>query len=280
MMNTSEYLESRAYVLENAGLEDTEVMDGLTPQALTAYLSQSCRSVADANSEVHLDTFRAILKETPKLRLTPKEVLIFEANFLTPKAIKISWEKMLPWAYQCLLCLRKECKIGRRIGLAALQCIRNGKMRDQFKMSLVEAAEHLLGVVKLQNKSGIIMATFPDAEKYYAAEVDSSLVGKKKVEVAYSSIRITVRNHSSIDSMIVDVNGILENIGIGYPTTFTLQATEVESAANSLQIMPCVVRIPSVAEVDDEVAQSFCDQFAHNVFAKYDTNRNVMVLMI
>lgn len=79
-LNSSEYLESRAYVLENSSLSDIEILDGLTPQIFLAHLTLSCPAAADANGDVFLDTFRAIMGETPKLRLTIKEILIFESK--------------------------------------------------------------------------------------------------------------------------------------------------------------------------------------------------------
>jgi hypothetical protein len=80
-MNSLSYLESRAFVIENAtSLSEMDGLDGLTPDLFSSFITQACRPISDNNGEINLDTFRAILRETPYMRLTQKEVLIFESK--------------------------------------------------------------------------------------------------------------------------------------------------------------------------------------------------------
>ena len=267
-MHSSEYLESRAFVLENSSLNELQVMDNLTPEMLDNYLSQSCRSVADANGDIHIDTFRAILRETPKLYLTSKEVLIFESNFLTGHPTKVHYAPILPLAYGVLHDIRKECKIGRRIGLAALQCIHNKKIKESFKKSLMDTAEHLLGVVKIQNRSGIIHATFPDATKYCSAEVDNALIGKRSIQSTFEDVRIPVQNHRDVESLCITLHASLATEGIGLPTFFTISVDQ--ALHGEFTFAEYSARVPSIAEVDEEVAEAFCSNAVGHVFAVYD----------
>ena len=267
-MHSSEYLESRAYVLENSNLSELQVMDGLTPEMLETYLSQSCRSVADANGDIHIDTFRAILRETPKLYLTSKEVLIFESNFTNGHPTKVHYLPILPLAYSILYDIRKECKIGRRIGLAALQCIRNKKIKESFKKSLMDTAEHLLGAVKIQNRSGIIHATFPDAAKYCSAEVDNSIIGKRSIQSTFKDVRIAVQNHQEIKSIPVTLHASLGSEGIGLPTWLTISVNQ--ASTSEFTFAAYTARVPSIAEVDEEVAEAFCSNAVQHVYAMYD----------
>ena len=277
-MHSSEYLESRAFVLENSNLCKSQVMENLTPEMLGTYLSQSCRSVADANGDIHIDTFRAILRETPKLYLTSKEVLIFESNFLNGHPTKVHYEPILPLAYDCLYEIRKECKIGRRLGLAALQCIHSKKIKDSFKKSLMDTAEHLLGVVKIQNRSGIIYATFPDAAKYCSAEVDNSVIGKRSVRSTFQDVNVPVQNLMDINSLCITLHASIESKGIGLPTILTLSVDQ--SAMSEFAFAEYSARVPSIAEVDEEVAEAFCNNAIQNLFAVYDTADNRIILKL
>ena len=277
-MHSTEYLESRAYVLEKANLDELQVMDNLNSDMLGTYLTQSCRSVADANGDIHIDTFRAILRETPKLYLSSKEVLIFESNFVSGHPTKIHYEPILPWAYDCLYDIRRECKIGRRIGLAALQCIHSKKLKESFKKSLIDTAEHLLGVVKIQNRSGIIYATFPDATKYCSAEIDSSAIGKKTFISTFEHVKVPVQNFRDMEILSLTLRASLESKGIGLPTFLTISVDP--NAPSEIMFADCTVRVPSIAEVDEDVAEAFCRNAVENISAVYDNMDNRIILKL
>lgn len=191
-------------------------------------------------------------------------------NFVGPHVQKVRWEATLPWAYHCLLNIRRECKIGRRIGLAALQIVSDKKIAPYFRQVLVDLSENLLGLVKLVNKGGVVLATFPDAEKYaLAMPEDNSSVGKGRTKTMYFDKCLNLTQYS-ISSINVNIAATLLNKGLDTPTILILKVE-----AHDLDSIPCTfnelsLHVPMIAEVDDELADVFVENTVANLLARYD----------
>ena len=274
-------------------------MDGLTNQQLVQYIATSCKTISP-QQDVFLDTFRTILADTPKLHITNREALLFEGLLLLPpEAIKVNLTRLLPIAYYTILQMRRECKIGRRIGLAAMKCVPDSsRLKPRFKQSLNDLAERLLSVIKLQNKSGLVWVTFPDVERFLSTpqdiitsqqpldlEVENDLMNKKITSTEYLLKDCELR----VDQSVV----LKKTLRI----LFTLETLKSDAAPASLTVSvipksillpdgstsffrPLTLSVPSIADVDEEYSQAFQENILASLQFDWIAHKNCFGISI
>lgn len=178
-LNLPAMLDTRVEVMNQGGIDEKKVLNGMKMKDIEAFLEQSFTALS-SNGEITPEQLWETIKAIPKLKISDREATTVVAAYHSPT---VQWKEILSSTVTTIRSLCKERVINRRVSLAvgsnapktSIDATDSQAIREESLKLLKQLADKLLNFVKLQLQGDNIVISLPiDTEKRRTTQLTDS----------------------------------------------------------------------------------------------------------